>query len=75
MKPGNLARIAMILAPSKLFDNMQKTNLVPLYNGAVKVSPNCLKDPAIMAALESLSKRNWQAYPSPAGVWNISDRH
>ena len=52
-----------------------KSNLIPLYNGAVKVSPNCLKDPAVMAALESLSKRNWQAYPSPAGVWNISDRH
>ncbi|ADO99485.1 hypothetical protein Syn19_072 [Synechococcus phage Syn19] len=56
-------------------DMKDKSNLVPLYNGAVKVSPNCLQDPAIMAALESLSKRNWQAYPSPAGVWNISDRH
>ena len=52
-----------------------KSNLIPLYNGAVNVSPNCLQDPAVMAALESLSKRNWQAYPSPEGVWNISDRH
>jgi len=53
----------------------EKTKLISLYNGAVKVSPNCLQDPAVMAALESLSKRNWQAYPSPEGVWNISDRH
>ena len=56
-------------------DMKDKSNLIPLYNGAVKVSPNCLQDPAVMAALESLSKRNWKAYPSPEGVWNISDRH
>ena len=55
---------------------MKKQKLIPLYNGAVNVSPNCLNDPAVMAALESLNKRNWQAYPSPAGeTWNISDRH
>tara|TARA_B100000925_G_C21658744_1_gene324671 strand:- start:302 stop:478 length:177 start_codon:yes stop_codon:yes gene_type:complete len=55
---------------------MKQQKLIPLYNGAVNVSPNCLNDPAVMAALESLSKRNWQAYPSPAGEsWNISDRH
>ena len=40
----------------------EKTKLIPLYNGAVNVSPNCLQDPAVMAALESLSKRNWKAY-------------
>ena len=53
----------------------EKTKLIPLYNGAVKVSPNCLQDPAVMAALESLSQRNWKAYDPPQGVWNISDRH
>ena len=53
-----------------------KKKLIPLYNGAVMVSPNCLNDPAVMAALESMSKRNFQPLPSPTGgTWYISDRH
>jgi hypothetical protein len=40
------------------------------------MNKSAMNDPAIVAALAEMSKRNFEPLPTPnEGVWNISDRH
>ena len=54
----------------------QKTQLKPMFNGAVLMNETAIKDKAVMAALTAMSKRNFEPQRLNAyGVWYISDRH
>ena len=55
-----------------MFDNQ----LRPIYNGRVLVNKTAMKDPAVNAALEAMSKRNFEPQEiNRYGIWYISDRH
>ena len=54
---------------------MFNNDLTPMFSGRVLMNQSAMKDPAIIAALQSMQARNWEPLPTPApGVWNISDR-
>jgi len=55
-----------------MFDNQ----LRPIYNGRVLVNKTAMQDPAVKAALDAMSKRNFEPQEiNRYGVWYISDRH
>jgi hypothetical protein len=55
---------------------MFNKDLTPMYDGRVLMNQSAMKDPAIVAALNEMAKRDFAPLPTPnAGVWNISDRH
>ena len=55
-----------------MFDNQ----LRPIYNGRVLVNKTAIQDPAVKAALDAMSKRNFEPQEiNRYGVWYISDRH
>ena len=55
---------------------MFNNDLTPMFSGRVLMNQSAMKDPAIIAALQSMQARNWEPLPTPLpGVWNISDRH
>ena len=55
---------------------MFNKNLQPIYDGKVLVSQSAMNDPAIVAALAEMSKRNFEPQEiNNHGVWYISDRH
>ena len=55
---------------------MFNKDLTPMYDGRVLMNQSAMKDPAIIAALNEMAKRDFAPLPTPnAGVWNISDRH
>ena len=54
---------------------MYNKDLTPMYDGRVLMNKSAMSDPAIVAALAEMSKRNFEPLPTPnEGVWNISDR-
>ena len=55
---------------------MFNKNLQPIYDGKVLVNGSAMNDPAIVAALAEMSKRNFEPQEiNNHGVWYISDRH
>jgi len=55
-----------------MFDNQ----LRPMYNGRVLINKTATQDPAVKAALEAMSKRNFEPQEiNRYGIWYISDRH
>ena len=55
---------------------MFNKNLQPIYDGKVLVNGSAMNDPAIVAALAEMSKRNFEPQEiNRYGVWYISDRH
>ena len=55
---------------------MFNKDLTPMYDGRVLMNQSAMNDPAIIAALNEMAKRDFAPLPTPnAGVWNISDRH
>ena len=55
---------------------MFNNKLQPIYDGKVLVNGSAMNDPAIVAALAEMSKRNFEPQEiNRYGVWYISDRH
>ena len=55
-----------------MFDNQ----LRQIYNGRVLVNKTATQDAAVKAALEAMSKRNFEPQEiNRYGIWYISDRH
>ena len=55
---------------------MFNNKLQPIYDGKVLVNGSAMNDPAIVAALAEMSKRNFEPQEiNNHGVWYISDRH
>ena len=55
---------------------MFNEKLQPIYDGKVLVNGSAMNDPAIVAALAEMSKRNFEPQEiNRYGVWYISDRH
>ena len=68
--PETIIRIVKHTTP--MFDR----NLKPIYDGKVLVNQSAMNDPAIVAALAEMSKRNFEPQEiNNHGVWYISDRH
>tara|TARA_B100000963_G_scaffold42661_1_gene31795 strand:+ start:7884 stop:8069 length:186 start_codon:yes stop_codon:yes gene_type:complete len=55
--------------------SMFKSDLKPMFNGAVLMNETAIKDKAVMAALRSLQEQGWEFKSHPTGRWDISDRH
>ena len=69
--PETIIRVVKQLSPI-----MFNKDLTPMYDGRVLMNQSAMKDPAIIAALNEMAKRDFAPLPTPnAGVWNISDRH
>ena len=55
---------------------MFNKDFTPIYNGRVLVNKTAMQDPAVKAALDSMSKRNFEPQEiNRYGIWYISDRH
>ena len=55
---------------------MYNKDLTPMYDGRVLMNKSAMSDPAIVAALAEMSKRNFEPQEiNNHGVWYISDRH
>ena len=55
---------------------MFNKDLTPIYNGQVLVNKTATQDPAVKAALDAMSKRNFEPQEiNRYGIWYISDRH
>ena len=55
---------------------MFNDKLQPIYDGRVLVNGSAMQDPAVKAALDAMSKRNFEPQEiNRYGVWYISDRH
>mgnify|MGYP001304371455 CR=1 FL=1 len=68
--PETIIRIVKHITP------MFNKDLTPMYDGRVLMNQSAMNDPAIIAALNEMAKRDFAPLPTPnAGVWNISDRH
>ena len=55
---------------------MFNDKLQPIYDGKVLVNQSAMQDPAVKAALDAMSKRNFEPQEiNRYGIWYISDRH
>ena len=55
---------------------MFNKDLTPMYQGQVLMNKSAMQDPAVKAALDAMSKRNFEPQEiNRYGVWYISDRH
>ena len=55
---------------------MFNKDLTPMYQGRVLMNKSAMKDPVVKAALDAMSKRNFEPQEiNRYGIWYISDRH
>ena len=55
---------------------MFNKDLTPMYDGPVLMNKTAMQDPAVKAALDAMSKRNFEPQEiNRYGIWYISDRH
>ena len=56
--------------------SMFNNDLTPMYDGRVLMNKSAMQDPVVKAALDAMSKRNFEPQRiNNYGVWYISDRH
>ena len=55
-------------------DSMFNSDLTPMFNGAILMNEEAMKDEAVMLALTRAAEDNFKFRSHPTESWNISDR-
>ena len=55
-------------------ESMFNSDLTPMFDGAILMNEEAMKDEAVMMALRRAHQDNFEFRSHPSGSWNISDR-